>query len=107
MSNEQDVQPSKFNINDPEQRKKLNASLNVLTEYLQQIADVRDGLKEAIADVAGSCGLSKKQIRKMAQTKFKGNYTTQLEDEQEFQTLYEVVVEGKLRADSTDEQDSE
>ena len=82
---------------DPEMRKKFRGSLGELTHYLQHIDDYRSGLKDSISAIAEEYGLKPKTIRKMATTMHKANYGSQQEERRQFEQLYEMVVEGKLR----------
>lgn len=82
---------------DPEIRKKFKSSLSTTTAYFRQIDDLKDSVKDAIADLSAEYGLDKKTIRKLAVTMYKSNYGSLLEENRHFETLYETVIEGKLR----------
>ena len=84
-------------LRDPEIRKKFKSALATITHYFQQIDDQKEGVKETIADMAVEYGLDKKIIRKLAVILYKHDYATRLEEEQHFQALYEMIIEGKLR----------
>ena len=84
-------------LRDPEVRKKFKSALATITHYFQQIDDQKEGAKETIADMAVEYGLDKKIVRKLAVILYKHDYSTRLEEEQHFQALYEMIIEGKLR----------
>lgn len=89
---------SKGNIlADPEVRKKFKSALSSVTHYFQQIDDLKEGAKETVADLSTEYGLDKKTVRKLAVTMYKSNYGSLLEENRHFETLYETVIEGKLR----------
>jgi hypothetical protein len=82
---------------DPEIRKKFKSALATVTHYHQQIDDLKEGMKESVADIAAEYGVDKKLVRKIAATMYKHNYGSMLEENRHFETLYETVIEGKLR----------
>ncbi len=89
---------SKGNIlADPEARKKLKSGLATITHYFQQIDDLKESVKEGLGDLAAEYGLDKKAVRKLANTMYKHNYGSLQEEQRHFETLYETIVEGKLR----------
>ena len=84
-------------ISDPEMRKKFKSRVAELTHYYQKQDDIRDGLKDGIASVASEYNIDKKLVRRMASTMYKANYRSLLEENRHFETLYEMIIEGKLR----------
>lgn len=89
---------SKGNIMaDPEQRKKFKAMLVIITEHMKNIDTHKDSIKETVADTSQTYGIEKKDVSRMAKTMYKSNYGTLLEENRHFETLYETIVEGKLR----------
>jgi hypothetical protein len=95
---EKQSKESKGNIlADPEMRKKFKSALATVTHYLQQIDDQKEGMKETIGDLSGEYGLDKKTIRRLAVTMYKHNYGSLQEENRHFETLYETIIEGKLR----------
>lgn len=73
---------------------------------MQQIDDVKEGIKETIADLSSTTGLDKKTIKKLANTMYKHNYATLQEENRHFELLYETLIEGRLAAaDSDDEEE--
>lgn len=86
-------------LNDPAVRKEFKSRLSTVTHYFQAIDDAREGASECIADISAEYGIDKKLVRKMAKTMYAHNYSTLQEENRHFETLYEIVVEGKLRDD--------
>jgi hypothetical protein len=89
---------SKGNIMaDPEIRKKFKSALATVTHYFQQADDAKEGASETVADLAAEYGVDKKLVRKLAVVMYKHNYGSLQEENRHFETLYETVIEGKLR----------
>lgn len=84
-------------LSDPEVRKKFKSALATVTHYLQQIDDHKEGMAETVAELAGEYGLDKKTVNKLAKTMYNHNYGSIQEENRHFETLYELVIEGKLR----------
>lgn len=82
---------------DEETRKKLKTRLAEATHYLRSIDDYRSGLKDAIASISDDFSIDKKLIRKMTNTMYRTNYDSLIEENRDFEAMYEAVVEGKLR----------
>lgn len=85
------------NLNDPDARKAFKERIRAMKTYFEQIDSLRDGLRETVGDVAGEYGLDKKLVRKLATTMYKSNYDALQVENQMFEELYELVIEGKLR----------
>jgi DNA-binding IclR family transcriptional regulator len=83
-------------LNDPNERKKLKTALATITHHFQAIDDQKEAIKETIEEVSSTSGLEKKTIRKLATTMYKHNYASLQEENRHFESLYEVVVEGRL-----------
>lgn len=92
-------------LNDPDERKKFKSMLAVLTAHMRDIDIHRESVKETVADMSADYGLDKKVINKIAKTMYNHNYGSLQEENRHFETLYETVVEGKLRDDADDADD--
>ncbi len=92
-------------IGNPTIRSQFKASLAELTHYHRQADDIKEGLKESIIAVSQKYNVDKKLVRKLARTMYKANYGSLQEENRHFETIYELVVEGKLRDDPVDPQD--
>jgi len=86
-----------FSLADEETRKLFKSRLSELTHYHREAADIKDGLREAVAAVAKEYGVDKKTVAKMAKTMYASNYASQLEEQRQFEQLYETIVENRLR----------
>ncbi|TFG99963.1 hypothetical protein E4H12_00805 [Candidatus Thorarchaeota archaeon] len=83
-------------LNDANERKKLKTGLATVTHHLQAIDDQKEAIKESIDEISSTSGLDKKTVRKLAVTMFRHNYATLHEENRHFESLYEIVVEGRL-----------
>jgi hypothetical protein len=79
----------------PEELKKLKSRIVAITEYLQQIDDLKEGIKETIEEIHGDTGLDKKQIRKLATTMYKNNFSSLQEENEMFEFLYDIIANGR------------
>lgn len=93
-----DAQPS-MSLNDPEVRARFKSQIVMLTQYLDQIDKIKEGMRESVSEIASEYGIDKRTINRLAKTMFKHNYTTLLEENRHFETLYEMAIEGRLRDD--------
>ena len=80
----------------PADRKKLKDMIAEITNCMLRIDGERDQMKEIIADAASKFQIDKKQIRKIATTMYKANYADAKAENEEFEILYETLVEGRL-----------
>jgi len=78
----------------PEDRKELKMVVGELTNCLLQIDAQREAMKDAINDASKKYDIDKKQLRKLATTMFKHNYTDVQAEHEDFEFLYESIVEG-------------
>lgn len=83
-------------LNDVNERKRLKTGLATITHHLEQIDVQKESIKEAIDGISENSGLDKKTIRRLANTMYKHNYQSLLEENRHFESLYEIVVEGRL-----------
>ena len=84
----------------PADRKKLKEALVEMTRCLQKIDDEKLSMKDISDDAAAKFAIPKKIITKLARTMYKRNYDTLQTENEDFETLYEILVEGK-RDDAT------
>ena len=82
-------------IQSPEDRKLLKGMIVEMTHSLERI----EGEKEQIKDIAESAkskfDISPKLVKKMARTMFKHNYADLQSENDDFELLYETIIEGK------------
>lgn len=86
-------------LNSVEERKKFRSKLNDVAAQHQMIADRREVIKEAVAEISEEYGIDKKYIRRLATTIFKSNYNEQQASNRAFEAFYEIVFEGSYRDD--------
>ena len=79
----------------PEDRRKLKAAIGEATNCLLRIDGEREQMKEIIASAAEQFGVDKKQLRKIANTMYKHNYADAKAENEEFELLYETLIEGR------------
>jgi len=82
-------------ISSPVDRKKIRDALQEISSSMTRIDAEKDFIKDAIAGVADSFNLSKKTIAKLARVYHKQNFNEETEQFQEFENLYEEIVETK------------
>lgn len=76
-------------------RQQLKLMLAEMTKCLQKIDDEKQSFKE-IADAAEEkYSIKKKHITKMARVMYKKNYADLQAENEDFEALYETLVEGK------------
>jgi hypothetical protein len=83
-----------------EDRKKLKSVIGELTNSLLKIDAEREAMKEAISAAAEKFEIDKKQIRRIATTMYKRNYADVQAENEEFEILYETVIEGNEPSDN-------
>ena len=84
----------------PNDLKKLKAAIGEITNCMLRMDSERDQIKEIINDVADNYDVDKKQVRKIATTMYKSNYSDVVEENREFELLYETLVEGRKTEDA-------
>jgi hypothetical protein len=79
-------------IQDPEVRKKVAAAMGEMSAAMTRIEAERDLIKEIIKKLNEDHGLSKKILAKMGKAYHKQSFSKEVEESEEFQTLYEEVL---------------
>lgn len=77
--------------NDPKARKSIKDCLEQISNSMTRIEGERDYIKNAIADICEEHALSKKTFRKLANTFHKRNFSIEVAEHQEFETMYEQL----------------
>lgn len=80
----------------PTDRQKLKTMLDSITHCMQRADDERSAKKDIVNEIHELFDIPKKQINKIAKTMHKRNYQDVIAEEQDFQELYSVIIEGKL-----------
>lgn len=81
-----------MNIQDPEVRRKVRNAMGEISASMTRIEAERDLIKETVKRLNDEHQLSKKALNKMAKAYHKQSYTKEVEEQDEFQTLYETVL---------------
>ncbi len=79
----------------PRDRQKLKMAIGEITNCLLRIDSEREAMKEIISAASSQYGVDKKMIRKIATTMYKHNYSDVQAENEEFELLYESLVEGR------------
>ena len=82
-------------ISNPADRKKIRDALQEISNSMTRIDAEKDFIKDAIADISDNFKLSKKTVSKLARVYHKQTFNVETEAFQEFENLYEEVVELK------------
>lgn len=72
-------------------RKAIFDCIKLVSESMTKIDSEREFIKEAIKDICDSKNISKKTFRRMAKVYYKQNFDKEVEEHEEFETLYENV----------------
>lgn len=81
-----------MNISSPADRKKIRDALQEASNSMTRISAERDLIKDIVKDVADNYQLSKKHVNKMIRVYHKQNFTEEVQTNDEFEQLYEEVV---------------
>lgn len=76
---------------DPAARKAIMKCMDELSASMFRIAGERDFIKEAIADCCEKYEMNKKTFRRLAKVYHKQNFSTEVAEHQEFETMYEQL----------------
>lgn len=90
-------QPPKISANNlsPEQRKIVKKAIQELNDSMTRVAAERDLQKETINTLYDNVGIDKKVVRRMAKAYFKSNFDEEIEDNNEFEDSYTLIVKGE------------
>lgn len=80
----------------PVDRKKLKQILVEMTNCMQRADLEKESMKELASDAERQFEIPKKLIKKLATTMYKRSYATLSQEQEDFERLYEVLVEGKM-----------
>lgn len=83
----------------PKDREKLKTMLTEMVKCMRRRADEGESLKEIGKEVKVLFNLAPKHVNKLAKTMYKQNFPEIQSENQEFEELYETVVEGKKEVD--------
>ena len=94
MSTKQIIIPSS-----PADREKIRRVLRTVSESMTRIEAEKDLIKEEIAALAEEFDIPKKFLNRMARTYHRQNFKDVVEEQDDFETLYETVVEMNVKED--------
>ena len=75
----------------PKDRKAIFDCMKEISNSMTRIEGERDLIKTAINDICEEQNLNKKTFRRMAKVYHKQNFRQEIEEQQEFETLYETI----------------
>ena len=75
----------------PADRKKIQASMQEISDSLTRQAAEREYVKEAIAETCEKFDLDKKIFRKMVRVFHKANFTEEVAEHEQFEVMYETI----------------
>lgn len=90
-------------IQDPKVRQKIMAQIGEGSACMTRIEAERDLIKEIVKGMHEEHGVSKKAAAKMIKVYHKQSFSKEVEEQDEFQTLYETVTGEKPDFDKDDE----
>jgi len=90
----------------PADRQKLKLALEQITDSMARTASEREHIKEVIDMIKENFEIDPKQTRKLAKTMYDRSYSDLQQENEDFELLYEAVVEGMSVPDN-DEDDEE
>ena len=85
-----------------EDRKKLKMMISEMTHCLQRMDMEKESKKEIADEIKRQFDLPTKHINKLASTMYKRNYEDVQAENEDFELLYETLVEGKVADDTAE-----
>ena len=76
---------------DPAARKAIKKCMDELSASMARIDGERDFIKEAISNICEEYEMSKKALRKLAKVYHKQNFSKEVAEHEEFETMYEQL----------------
>ncbi len=78
----------------PADRLKLKNQLAEGTYCLERVAAEREALKEIVAGIEEDFEIPKKVVNRLIKTMYKRDFAKEVAEHEDFETLYEMIVEG-------------
>ena len=75
----------------PTDRKAIRDCMSELSASMTRTEGEREFQREAIKELCDNLELSKKTFRRMAKVYHKQNFTKEIEEHEEFETMYETI----------------
>jgi len=82
-------------VSSPIDRQKIKKMLAEISSSMTRIEAERDLIRETIKEMSDQFQLPKKTLNRMAKVYHKQNYNQEVADHEEFETLYETIVQEK------------
>lgn len=82
-------------ISSPADRGKIKKMLGEISDSYTRMAAERDLIKETIKEMADEFELPKRTLNKMAKTYYKQSFFKESAEHEEFESLYQTIVELK------------
>lgn len=79
----------------PEDQKKLKKALDEINDSMTRKAAEADLVKEIVNKVHDELGLNKRLIRRLAKTHFKRDFDMEVQENKDFEEVYEYVTGAK------------
>jgi hypothetical protein len=80
-------------ISNPEDRTKIKKMLAEISGSMTRMGAERDLIRETIKEMSDQFQLPKRTLSRMAKVYHKQNFTQEVADHEEFETLYENIVQ--------------
>ena len=78
-------------------REKIKKVLAEISGSMTRIEAERDYIKESVKEMSAEFQLSKKTLNKMARVYHKQNFSEEVASHEEFEDLYETIVQGQAQ----------
>ena len=85
-------------ISSPTDRLKIKKMLGEISGSMTRMEAERDLIRETIKEMSSEFQLPKKTLSRMAKVYHKQNYTQEVAEHEEFEDLYEMIVQEKQNA---------
>lgn len=82
----------------PADQKKIQASMQEISDSLTRIDAERDFIKEAIAETCDKFELDKKIFRKMVKVYHRSNFNEEVAEHEQFEAMYEIITNASTAA---------
>lgn len=82
-----------FIVTNPADKKKIKDALFEISNCMTRVDAEKELIKDIINDLADNFELPKKTVRKIAKAYHKQNFTQEVADSEEFQELYESILD--------------
>ena len=82
-----------FNVTNPADKKRIKDALFEISGSFARMEAERELIRDIVKTLADDFELSKKQVNKIARAYHKQNYSQQVAESEEFQELYESLIE--------------